>query len=221
MVGSSTGDFRMLATNTPADTSAIGCWYGTGFNSIYQAGVAQPRLYGSIDEVRFYNRALSSDEVAQLYVMPPGFCSPHGAKATAILTGDSVSGATVIDVGCGYSNTPSVRIVGGGGSGTTATANIADGIITDIVINSAGSGYTNAPKILIESPPSVPRVSIAISKVKVTQQVRINHNYILEASIDLVNWSAVGPQFTAESESIVNEFDVDLVGRYFRIHEVP
>jgi hypothetical protein len=28
-----------------------------------------------------------------------------------------------------------------------------------------------------------------------------------------------GPQFTAEAESVVNEFDVDAVGRYFRLRE--
>jgi hypothetical protein len=27
--------------------------------------------------------------------------------------------------------------------------------------------------------------------------------------------------FTAESETIVNEFDVDVTGRFFRIREVP
>ena len=111
--------------------------------------------------------------------------------------------------------------MGGGGSGATATANMTNGIVTDVIITSAGSGYTNAPRILIESPPFVPTVSIAVSKVKVTQQVRVNHNYVLEASTDLTTWLPTGPPFTAESESIVTEFDVDETGRFFRIREVP
>ena len=90
-----------------------------------------------------------------------------------------------------------------------------------MVVTSPGNGYTNAPRMLIESPPFVPSVNIAVSKVKVTQKVRVNHNYLLEASLDLATWTATGPAFTAESESIVNEFDVDTVGRFFRLREVP
>jgi hypothetical protein len=149
------------------------------------------------------------------------FCSPHAAKAIATLTGDGVAGATMVDYGCGYTNSPSVRIVGGGGSGATAIANMTGGIVTDLVIVSAGGGYTNAPRILIESPPYVPTVSIAVSKVKVTQHVRVNHNYVLEVTGDFATWTPTGPSFTAESESIVNEFDVVSVGRFYRLREVP
>lgn len=42
-----------------------------------------------------------------------------------------------------------------------------------------------------------------------------------ESSTNLVNWTATGPQFTAESETIVSEFDVDVTGRFFQIREVP
>ena len=37
----------------------------------------------------------------------------------------------------------------------------------------------------------------------------------------LVNWRATGPQFTAGSETIVHEFDVDVTGRFFQIRQVP
>ena len=64
-------------------------------------------------------------------------------------------------------------------------------------------------------------VSIAVSKVKVTQHVWPGRNYILESSTDLVTWVPTGPQFTAVSGSIVTEFDVDVTGRFFRLREVP
>jgi hypothetical protein len=64
-------------------------------------------------------------------------------------------------------------------------------------------------------------VSIAISKVKVTQHVVLGRNYILESSTNLVTWVPTGPQFTAVSQSIVTEFDVDVTGRFFRLREVP
>jgi len=107
------------------------------------------------------------------------------------------------------------------GRRSTATATVTNGTVIGLIITSSGSGYTNAPDIYIESPPFEPTVSIHVSKVKVTQRVRVNHNYVLEASSDLSSWSPVGTQFTALSEIIVNEFDVDLEGRYFRIREVP
>ena len=127
----------------------------------------------------------------------------------------------MVNYGCGYTNVPSVVIDGGGGSNATATATMVNGIVTGLVITSSGSGYTNAPDIYIESPPFEPTVSIAVSKVKVTQRVRVNHNYVLEASTDLSSWTPTGPRFTAQAEIIVNEFDVDVVGRFFRIREVP
>ena len=199
--------------------SAMHFWLGRHYWNYGWTTVADD-FDGVIDDVRIYNRALSSNEVAQLYASE-SFCSPHRAQAIATLSGDGVAGAAMTDSGCGYTNTPSVRIVGGGGSGATAVANMTNGIITDVVITSAGSGYTNAPRILIESPPFVPMVSIAVSKVKVTQQVRVNHNYVLEASSGLSIWTPTGPAFTAEAESVVNEFDVDTVGRFFRLREVP
>jgi Concanavalin A-like lectin/glucanases superfamily len=183
-------------------------------------GTDSRKFTGSLDDVRIYNRALSSTEVGQLHALE-SFCSPHAAQAIATLSGDGVAGATMVDYGCGYTNSPSVRIVGGGGSNATAIANMTGGIITDLVITSAGSGYTNAPRILIESPPYVPTVSIFVSKVKVAQHVRVNHTYVLEVTSDFVTWTPTGPAFTAESESIVNEFDVVSVGRYYRLREVP
>lgn len=148
-------------------------------------------------------------------------CSPHRATATASLINGFVIGATVTDPGCGYTNAPTVLIQRGGGSGATATATVSGGQVTAINITSAGFGYTNVPTVVIGSPPFVPTVSIAVSKVKVTQHVVLGRSYVLEASPDLVTWTATGPQFTADSETIVNEFDVDVTGRFFRLRQVP
>jgi hypothetical protein len=82
-------------------------------------------------------------------------------------------------------------------------------------------GCTNGPKIIIASPPFVPTIGISVSKVKVTQNVVLGLNYVLEASSNLINSTATGPSFTATNETMVTEFDVDLTGRYFRIRQVP
>ena len=129
--------------------------------------------------------------------------------------------ASITDGGCGYTNAPAVLIQGGGGTGATATAVIADGKVTRINIISAGCCYGSPPRIVIGSPPFVPWLSISVSKVKVTQNVVLGRNYVLESSEDLVTWTGAGPPFTAQSETIENEFDVDGMGRSFRIREVP
>ncbi|HKX61035.1 MAG TPA: hypothetical protein VJS65_04310, partial [Verrucomicrobiae bacterium] len=118
-------------------------------------------------------------------------------------------------------NPPVVLIQGGGGSGATAMAVISNGKVTAIEILNAGFSYDSVPRIVIGSPPFVPTVSIAVSKVNVTQNVVLGWKYVLESSTNAIDWLATGPPFIAESESIVTEFDVDAVGRMFRLRVVP
>lgn len=146
-------------------------------------------------------------------------CTPRKARATAQLVNGFLVGATITDTGCGYTNAPLVVIEGGGGFGAAATAVITDGRVTAIQITDAGFGYDQPPRILIASPPFVPHLSIAVSKVQVIQEVTLGRRYVLEASHDSQAWSVVVPAFTAMSESITNEFDTALTGRFFRVRE--
>lgn len=148
-------------------------------------------------------------------------CIPHAATATATVVGGFVVGATITDGGCGYTDAPLVKIVGGGGSGATATASITDGVVTAITMTGAGIGYTSLPSIQIASPPFVPWLEIGVSKVRVTLHVVLGQKYVLECSTDMSAWNRVGTEFTADAEVIVQEFDVDSTGRYFRILQVP
>jgi hypothetical protein len=205
--GVQTPNTTTLPTRAPTDFT-IGSQNGLRF------------FNGSIDDVQIYNRAISSGEVTQIYSNSTEFCSPHGATATAILSGMFVVGATITDGGCGYTNNPTVTISGGGGSNATATATVTNGQVVAINITSAGCCYTNVPKITITGPPFVPTLSIRFSKVKVTQRLSIGHHYVLEASTDFGTWTPVGPQFTAQTEIVETEADLDLMGRYFRVREV-
>ena len=148
-------------------------------------------------------------------------CVPHKAKATAQLVDGSVAGATITDSGCGYTNAPVIQIQGGGGNGATARAEITDGRVTSIIITDAGIGYETPPRFVIASPPFVPTVSISVSMVKVVQNVVLGRKYVLESSQNAVSWTPALPPFTATSESITNEFNTDLTGRYFRVRETP
>ena len=147
-------------------------------------------------------------------------CTPHKARAVAQLFNGIFVGATIADSGCGYTNVPPVSIQGGGGSGATATAVLIDGRVSEIKVTSGGCCYTNLPTILIDAPPHVPTVAIRVSKVIVTQNVNQGERYVLESSFDLITWTPVGPSFIATSETIEDEFDINLSGRFFRVRQV-
>ena len=109
---------------------------------------------GLIDDVRIYNRALSTNEVSQLFasesVAP--ICVPYSATASANVVNGFVVGVSLADRGCGYTNTPLVFILGGGGSGATASATVTNGVVVGVSITNPGSGYTSTPAVYISSP---------------------------------------------------------------------
>jgi hypothetical protein len=96
-----------------------------------------------------------------------------------------------------------------------------NGTVTAITIINSGSGYTSAPSIQIASPPFAPSLDIEVSKVLVRLKVVLGRKYQLEASTDLKTWTSTGPAFVAQAEELAQEFDVNQVGRYFRINQVP
>lgn len=51
--------------------------------------------------------------------------------------------------GTGYTSAPTVAITGGGGTGATATALIANGRVTGFTITNVGAGYTSAPTVAL------------------------------------------------------------------------
>jgi hypothetical protein len=150
-------------TNVPA---ASGYDYNVGgiIGSITPINPPYPYTFlGRLDDYRIYNRALSPNEVQQLYAYesaPPPCSTPSPATATATVVGGSVVAITITDGGCGYTNTPTILIVGGGGSGATGTAVVSNGVVTGITITAGGSGYTSIPTVDIASPLSTPTAPV-------------------------------------------------------------
>ena len=60
--------------------------------------------------------------------------SPHAGTGTAILTGSFVTGVSITDSGYGYTNTPLVRFIGGGGNGAGAFATVSNGVVISITV---------------------------------------------------------------------------------------
>ncbi len=138
--GSASGNFSI-----PDDTStvaSIGNWGG-------DVGIG---MNGKIDDFRIFNRALAANEVAQLYASEVGPPGPRTANGTAVISFGFVVNVNIVDGGWGYTNTPAVHLIGGGGSGAGAVAVVSNGVVTGFTITSNGSGYTNAPQVVIDPP---------------------------------------------------------------------
>jgi len=128
---------------------------------------AQTTIDGILDDIRIYNRALSDNEVRDLYDFEsqPPTSNPRVATAVAQVVNGFVVGASLTDGGRGYTNAPAVTITGGGGTGATAVATIANGAVTAITLLTTGNGYTSTPTIQIAPPPFPPRRATATSQV--------------------------------------------------------
>ncbi len=74
----------------------------------------------------------------------------------------SVQSVQIANPGYGYTTTPGVRFIGGGGSGAAAIATIGDGIVGVITVTNPGSGYAIAPSIVFSGISTVSAAATAI-----------------------------------------------------------
>ncbi len=175
---------------------------------------------GVVTSITITNPGIGYTSAPTITIAPPPF-PPRKATSTAQIVNGFVVGTKITDGGFGYDTAPAVLVVGGGGSGATAVATVANGVVTAITITNPGTGYTSAPLVRIASPPFAPKLGIETSKIFVRMSVVLGRKYQLEASTDLNNWTITGPAFIAQDEELAQEFDVNQVGRYFRINQVP
>jgi len=175
---------------------------------------------GAVTKITIQNPGTGYTSVPTLTIAPPPF-PPRRATATSEVVNGFVVGAKVSDGGFGYQEPPAVLLVGGGGTGAKAVATVANGVVTGITITSPGTGYTSTPLVRIASPPFSPELNVEVSRVKVAIKVILGRKYQMESTKDMVTWTPTGPAFIAEDEELEQEFEIDAVGRYFRINQVP
>jgi filamentous hemagglutinin family protein len=84
------------------------------------------------------------------------------AGATSV-SGGQLSAIVVDNPGSGYGNAPAVTITGGGGTGATAVATVANGVVTGITITDKGYGYTSLPIVTLGQPAGTPATGTATS----------------------------------------------------------
>ena len=67
---------------------------------------------------------------------------------TVTISGGAIQTVPVTSGGTGYSGTPNLFAVGGGGSGATLTPVISGGVIQSVTVTAGGSGYTSPPLVV-------------------------------------------------------------------------
>ena len=125
------------------------------------------------------------------------------ATASAVVTNGFVVGATITDGGYGYTNTPTVSLLGGGGSGAVAVAVVTGGVVVAVEILDAGGGYTNPPVVVI-APPFVPQPTIGIAPRSLLSFTGLapGTSYQLQ-SLLADTWSGLGAAFNASGSTFV------------------
>jgi hypothetical protein len=146
---------------------------------------------------------------------------PHTASGIAAVTNDFVVGVDITDGGYGYTNTPQVRFIGGGGSGVEAYAVVSNGVVTSIIITNAGYGYTTAPIVIID-PPFIPNPILRIAPMSFLSfsNLTVGGNYQLQQFLDYY-WANLPISFTA-TNAIYTNMVAGIGGTYrLAINPVP
>jgi hypothetical protein len=100
---------------------------------------------------------------------------------------DNITDVSIIQGGSGYVEVPGVSFSGGGGSGAAATASIAGGKVTKILVTNTGSSYETVPTVNV----NVPRLTIPTSGVNTTSETITKNGHGLSAG-EQVKYYKVG-----------------------------
>jgi len=150
---------------------------------------------------------------AVLTVIPP----PRAGTGTATLDYDFVVYVSITDGGTGYTNTPLVRLIGGGGTGAGAFAVVSNGVITSITITNAGYDYTNAPVVVIDPPfISNPVLGIAAMSFLSFSNLTVGGDYQLQ-QFDTWYWTNQPLSFTALNTLYTQMFPGVVGGGEYRL----
>jgi hypothetical protein len=126
-------------------------------------------------------------------------------------------GASISDGGFGYTNTPTVRFIGGGGSGAAAVAVMSNGVVAGITVTNAGFGYTSTPLVVI-APPFIPNpvLDIVPFSFLTFSNLTVAGNYQLQRSAGWY-WTNQPLSFTATNSLFAQMFPGVLGGGSYRL----
>jgi hypothetical protein len=157
--------------------------------------------------VSSYVNSTNSFNAGLTVVFPP----PSNATGTAVVSSGFVIGVNITYSGSGYTNTPSIRFIGGGGTGAAGFAVVSNGYITSIVITNTGFGYTNPPVVVID--PAIiynPVLGIAPMSFLTFSNLTVSGTYQLQKFLGWywtdqpVSFTASNSVFTAMVAGVAN-----------------
>jgi len=120
------------------------------------------------------------------------------------------SDADLISPGLGYTGTPDVQIVGGGGSGATATAVVSGGVVTGVKLTATGTGYTSEPTVLIGQVTPGGTAGGAINQIII---INGGSNYTTAPTVGFTGGGGSGATATAIlTAGIVTSFNITTPG---------
>ena len=175
--GSGGGD---LGSGTPSGDGDIPGDVSGNLTNLIMVGIASTAtatatiVNGGVRFITVTNRGggYTSTPLVGISSAPPGGST---ATATAEMIGGivvcndninpqakSVQRVNIVNAGFGYTVTPGVKFIGGGGSGATAVATIGDGVLQRVSIANSGSGYVDPPTITFTGISSISAQATAI-----------------------------------------------------------
>ncbi len=213
LVGATISDPGVGYTNVPnayvygtGDGASLGVVVTNGY--VVHLNVLNPgHGYGSFDTV--------------IIIDPPAPEPPRMASANSTISGGSVTGVQITNFGSGYSEPPIVILIGGGGNGAQATAQVFHGRVVGVTITAPGSGYTSVPRVGFTPPGSSAILALEVSAVKVSMGVTIGSKYQLVSTSDFSVWNPVGDPFVATTNYYEQNVVVSESARYFALILVP
>ena len=136
----------------------------TAVATIFNGGVRRViitnrgRGYTSIPKVAFSSAPSGGITATGIATMISDIIDCNGVAS------NKVQGVLITNSGIGYTVTPNITFIGGGGSGTTATVEIANGIVGVVSVTNGGSGYALPPTVTVSSP-GIGTTAIAVSNI--------------------------------------------------------
>ena len=135
------------------------------------------------------------------------------------MTNGFVVAVTITASGFGYTNTPLVYLLGGGGSGADAVASVNNGEVTSITIIDPGSGYTNTPIVSI-APPLPLTLDIVPATYLAFTNLMLGTTYQLQAFVS-GTWNDLSSSFVAGGAGFSQYGDGAVNGSLYRMVALP
>jgi hypothetical protein len=214
----------------------------TAFTSIVNGGIRYINItnrgngYTSTPKVAISSAPSGGISAVGVATMIGGLIDCNGTTSL------KVQGVELSNPGSGYTSSPGIVFIGGGGVGAAATAVIGDGLVGIVTITNGGSGYTTSPSVTFTGPGigTTAKAYAVVSTAGTISQIRIidaGIGYTITPTItiespytsgsgsyefdEIVTGSISGTQARVNSwNSITNELEVFVITGTFMSGEI-